>query len=45
LRVNEAMLGAALYRSLRVLPLDVDAIGRELYGGCDNVEDWRSVVP
>jgi hypothetical protein len=43
--VNEMMLGPALYRSLRVLPLDVDAIGRELYGCEDDAEDWRAVVP
>jgi hypothetical protein len=44
LMVNEGMLGEALYWSLRVLPLDVDAIGRKLCD-CDEHEAWRSINP
>jgi hypothetical protein len=42
--VTITMLGAKLYRSIRVLPLPVDSIGRKLHDCAQDV-DWRSIKP
>jgi hypothetical protein len=40
--MTESTFGMKLCSSLRVLPPDMDPIGRELHG-CASGEDWRSV--
>jgi hypothetical protein len=42
LTMTESTFGMKLCSSLRVLPPDMDPIGRELHG-CASGEDWRSV--
>ena len=43
-KVSISLLGMRIYRSIRVLPLPLDSIGRKLYG-CPEDVDWRSVKP